>query len=96
MTMAKIDGKYEQPWTEDLLNEINKEDSITKRHSLITKYLNQRCKQIEKIIANFEDDDIDLEMVIEQLWEDLKLARIHFSDTAGRIKFYANYYKFED
>ena len=94
--MTKIDGKYQQKWTDDLLEQINKEDSITKRHRLITQYINQRCKQIEKIIANFEDDDVDLEMVVEQLWEDLKLARNHFSDTVGRIKFYANYYNFKD
>lgn len=80
---AKIDGKYEQFWTEKLLNEINKEDRITKRHSLIVKYLHQRSQQVEKIIANFDDDDIDLEMVVEQLWEDLDLARkqlLHTSD----------------
>lgn len=73
--MAKINGKYEQFWTENLLNEINKEDSITKRHKLIVKYLHQRSQQVEKIITNFDDDDIDLEMVVEQLWEDLDLAR---------------------
>lgn len=88
--MTKIDGKYQQKWTDDLLEQISKEDSITKRHRLITQYINQRCKQVEKIIANFEDDDVDLEMVVEQLWEDLKLVRTHFSDTAGRI---SNYYK---
>ena len=83
--MAKINGKYEQFWTENLLNEINKEDRITKRHKLIVKYLHQRSQQIEKIIANFEDDDIDLEMVIEQLWEDLDLARKQLLHTADII-----------
>ena len=75
--MTKIDGKYKQYWTEDLLLRINNEDRITKRHSLIIKYLHQRCEQIEKILANIEDDDIDLIMVIEQLWDDLELARKH-------------------
>ena len=73
--MAKINGKYEQDSTERLLEQINSEDSITKRHRLIGKYLYQRVKQIEKILANIEDDDIDLTLVIEQLWEDLELAR---------------------
>lgn len=58
--MPKIDGKYEQFWTEKLLNQIKGEDSITKRHHLINIYLYQRSKQIEKVLANIEDDDIDL------------------------------------
>lgn len=72
--MAKIDGKYEQFYTEDLFKKIEAEDSITKRHRLIAKYLYQRVKQIEKVLANIEDDDIDLTLVIEQIWEDLELA----------------------
>lgn len=80
--MTKINGKYEQPLTERLLKQINSEDSITKRHHLISKYLYQREKQVEKILANIEDDNIDLSMVIEQLWEDLQLAhkQIHTMD----------------
>ena len=82
--MAKIDGKYEQFWTENLLQQINSEDSITKRHHLISRYLYQREKQVEKILANIEDDDIDLSMVIEQLWEDLKLAHKQILNTMNR------------
>lgn len=87
--MAKIDGKYEQPYTERLLAQINDEDSITKRHHLISRYLYQRNKQIEKIIANIDDDDIDLTMVIEQMWEDLQLAHRQISATIGRSDYYA-------
>jgi uncharacterized membrane protein len=72
--MEKIDGKYKQDYTENLLAQINSEDSITKRHHLISRYLYQREKQIEKVLANIEDDDIDLSMVVEQLWEDIQLA----------------------
>lgn len=75
--MIKIDGKYKQFETENLLSHINNEDSITKRQHLLPRYLRQRSKQIEKILANIEDDDIDLIMVIEQLWDDLELARKH-------------------
>ena len=75
--MIKIDGKYKQLETEKLLSNINNEDSITKRHNLLSRYFRQRSKQIEKILANIEDDDIDLIMVIEQLWDDLELARKH-------------------
>lgn len=82
--MAKIDGKYEQFLTENLLQQINSEDSITKRHHLISRYLYQREKQVEKILANIEDDDIDLSMVIEQLWEDLKLAHKQILNTMNR------------
>ena len=90
--MAKIDGKYEQFWTENLLKQINSEDSITKRHRLIAKYLYQRVKQIEKVLANIEDDDIDLTLVIEQIWEDLELARKQLTYTIDRSDFYAKYY----
>ena len=75
--MIKIDGKYKQLETEELLSHINNEDSIPKRHRLLPRYFRQRSKQIEKILANIEDDDIDLIMVIEQLWDDLELARKH-------------------
>lgn len=90
--MAKIDGKYKQFWTEDLLVKINEENSITKRHHLICKYLYQRLKQIEIIIANLEDDDIDLTLVIEQLWDDLCLAQKQIGYTIERSDFYADYY----
>ena len=93
--MTKIDGKYEQPYTERLLAQINEEDSITKRHHLISRYLYQRDKQIEKIIANIDDDDIDLTIVIEQLWEDLQLAHEQISQTMSRSDFYAKYYKLD-
>ena len=88
--MAKIDGKYEQFWTENLLSRINNEDSITKRHHLIARYLHQRIEQIEIILANIDNDDIDLIIVIEQLWEDLELARKQILYTIERSDFYAD------
>ncbi len=93
--MAKIDGKYEQSCTENLLKRINSEDSITKRHHLISRYLYQRAKQVEKVLANIEDDNIDLSMVIEQLWEDLQLANKQILNTMDRNDFYANYFKLD-
>lgn len=93
--MAKIDGKYEQFWTENLLKQINNEDSITKRQHLISRYLYQRGKQIEKILANIENDDIDLTLIIEQLWEDLELAHKQIRQTIDRSDFYANYYQLD-
>ena len=93
--MAKIDGKYEQFWTEKLLKQIENEDSITKRHHLIARYLYQRIKQIEKIIANIEDNNIDLTMVIEQLWDDIHLAQKQISQTMERNDFYAEYYRLD-
>ena len=93
--MEKIDGKYEQFWTENLLKQINSENSITKRHHLISRYLHQREKQVEKVLANIEDDDIDLSLVIEQLWEDLQLAHKQISQTKVRSDFYADYYKLD-
>ena len=93
--MAKIDGKYKQVYTENLLAQINDEDSITKRHHLISRYLYQREKQIEMVLANIENDDIDLTMVIEQLWEDLQIARIQITQTMDRNDFYAKHFKLD-
>lgn len=42
-----------------------------------------------------EDDDIDLAMVTEQLWEDLELARKQLLHTTDRSDFYAEYYKLD-
>lgn len=83
--MAKIDGKYGQIETEDLLERINSSDSMKERHRLIAKYLNQRCSQVEKILTNIDDDDIDTTLVIEQLWEDLYLACQQIRFTENRI-----------
>ena len=93
--MAKIDGRYEQPYTERLLAQINVEDSITKRHHLINRYLNQRIKQVEKILANIEEDDIDHTLVIEQLWEDLQLAHKQIGHTMDRSDEYAKFYNLD-
>ena len=93
--MAKIDGRYEQDYTERLLAQINGEDSITKRHHLISRYLYQRGKQIEKVLANIDEDDIDLTMVIEQLWEDLELAQKQIRHTMDRSDEYAQFYKLD-
>lgn len=93
--MAKIDGKYEQSYTEKLLEQINSEDSITKRHHLISRYLYQRGKQVEKVLANIDDTNIDLTMVIEQLWEDLELAHQQIQFTINRSDFYADYHKLD-
>lgn len=83
--MAKIDGKYRQIETEDLLERINSSDSMKERHRLIAKYLNRRCSQVEKILANIDDDDIDTTLVIEQLWEDLYMAYQQIRFTENRI-----------
>ena len=91
--MTKIGGKYEQFWTENLLSQINSEDNITSRHHLINRYLHQRVKQIEKVLANIEDDDIDLALVVEQLWEDIRLAKEQIGHTMDRSDFYAEYHQ---
>ena len=83
--MTKIDGKYKQIETENLLKQINSSDSMKERHHLISKYLYQRCLQVEKILANIDDDDIDTTLVIEQLWEDLYMSCQQIRFTVNRI-----------
>lgn len=89
--MAKIDGKYLDTRIEDLYEKIVKEDSITKSQHLVTKYLAGRCLQVEKILANSDGYDIDLLLVVEQLWEDLKLAKTQLRNVTPRSDFYAKY-----
>ena len=93
--MAKIDGKYKQIQTENLQSQIDETDSITKRHHLLAKYLEQRCSQVENILANIEDDDIDTTLVIEQLWKDLYNACQQIRFTTNRIDFYAEKHNLE-
>lgn len=93
--MAKIDGKYIQIQTENLQSQIDETDSITKRHHLLAKYLEQRCSQVENILANIEDDDIDTTLVIEQLWKDLYNACQQIRFTINRIDFYAEKHNLE-
>ena len=93
--MAKIDGKYKQVQTENLQSQIDETDSITKRHHLLAKYLEQRCSQVENILANIEDDDIDTTLVIEQLWKDLYIACQQIRFTTNRIDFYAEKHNLE-
>lgn len=80
--MAKIDGKYKQTETENLRLQIDSTDSYAERERLLAKYLDQRCLQVEKILANIDDDDIDTTRVIEQLWEDLYIACQHIRFTS--------------
>lgn len=71
---------------------MKKEDSRTKLHHLVLKYLYLRYKQVEKIIANIDDSDLDLELIIEQLWEDLELVLNHYNQidrTMNRSDYYA-------
>lgn len=93
--MTKIDGKYIQVQTENLQSQIDETDSITKRHHLLAKYLEQRCSQVENILANIEDDDIDTTLVIEQLWKDLYVACQQIRFTTNRIDFYAEKHNLE-
>ena len=93
--MTKIGGKYKQISTENLQSQIDQTDSITKRHHLLARYLDQRCLQIENILANIEDNDIDTTLVIEQLWKDLYIACQQIRFTINRVDFYADKHKLE-
>lgn len=93
--MTKIDGKYKQILTENLKSQIDQTDSTAERHYLLAKYLEQRCLQIENILANIEDDDIDTTLVIEQLWEDLYAACQQIRFTINRVDSYAYKHKLE-
>ena len=46
----------------------------------------------KKILANIENDDIDLTLIIEQLWEDLQLAYNQIGDTTNRSNEYAEFH----
>lgn len=58
-----------------LKKEIEETDSIKKRKILVIKYLDERIKNIESIIAQDRVDDIDCTLMLECLWNDLILAK---------------------
>lgn len=67
--------KYESEICQNLKKEIEQTDSIKKRKILVIKYLGERIKNIENIIAQDCIDDIDCTLMLECLWNDLILAK---------------------
>ena len=66
---------YDSKECQSLKKQIEKTDSIKKRHILINKYLAERIRRVETVIAKEFPDDVSYEEMIECLWEDLKLAQ---------------------
>lgn len=66
---------YDSRECQALKKQIEETDSIKKRHRLINRYLAERIRRVETVIAQEFPDDVSYEEMIEVLWEDLKLAQ---------------------
>lgn len=66
---------YDSKYCQSLKKQIEETDSIKKRHRLINKYLAERIRRVETVMAQEFPDEVSYEEMIECLWEDLKLAQ---------------------
>ena len=66
---------YDSKYCQSLKKQIEETDSIKERHRLINKYLGERIRCVEKVIANQFPDEVSYEEMIECLWEDLMIAQ---------------------
>jgi hypothetical protein len=66
---------YDSKYCQTLKKKIEETDSIKKRHQLINKYLGERIRCVENVIANQFPDEVSYEEMVECLWEDLIIAQ---------------------
>lgn len=66
---------YDSKYCQTLKKKIEETDSIKERQRLINKYLGERIRCVEKVIANQFPDEVSYEEMIECLWEDLMIAQ---------------------
>ena len=66
---------YDSKYCQTLKKKIEETDSIKERHRLINKYLGERIRCVEKVIANQFPDEVSYEEMIECLWGDLMIAQ---------------------
>ena len=76
---------YDSKECQSLKKQIEKTDSIKKRHMLINKYLAARIRRVEVVIAQEFPDEVSPEEMIECLWEDLKLAQKQIIYTYSKV-----------
>lgn len=76
---------YDSSYCQLLRKKIENTDSIKKSHELINKYLSQRIKCVETVIANNFPDEVCLEDMVECLWQDLILANKQIKITYDKV-----------
>ena len=78
-------GLYDSKYCQTLKKKIEETDSIKKRHSLINRYLAERIRRVEVVMAQEFPDEVSYEEMIECLWEDLKLAQQQIIYTYNKV-----------
>lgn len=63
--------------------DIEKEDSLAMKARMLNVYLRNKWEKVEQIIGNDYPDDVCLEELVEDLWEDLLVARKQIVMTYG-------------
>ena len=76
---------YDSKECQSLKKQIEDTDSIKKRHGLINRYLAERIRRVEVVIAQEFPDEVSYEEMIECLWEDLKLAQKQIISTYSKV-----------
>lgn len=76
---------YDSKYCQSLKKQIEETDSIKERHRLINKYLAERIRRVETVMAQEFPDEVSYEEMIECLWEDLKLARQQIIYTLRKV-----------
>lgn len=79
---TKIEKLLSKPLPKHITRkDIEAEDSLAMRARMLNIYLGEKWKKVEQIIASEFPDDIELEDLVEDLWEDLRLARLQIAMT---------------
>lgn len=76
---------YDSKECQSLKKQIEETDSIKKRHRLINRYLAERIRRVEVVMAQEFPDEVSYEEMIECLWEDLKLAQKQIIHTYSKV-----------
>lgn len=77
---TRIEKLLSKPLPKEITRkDIEAEDSLAMRARMLNIYLKKKWKKVEQIIGSEFPDDIELEDLVEDLWEDLRLARLQIA-----------------
>lgn len=80
----RIDKLFSKPLPKNITRkDIEAEDSLAMRARLLNVYLKEQWKKVEQIIGSEFPDDVALEDLVEELWEDIRVAREQICATYG-------------
>lgn len=79
---SRTEKIFSKPLPKDITRkDIEAEDSLAMRARMLNVYLKKKWLKVEQIIGSEFPDEIELEDLVEDLWEDLRLARLQIAMT---------------